>query len=284
VSIGSGEHPAQLRVIGRDAIAPGATGFVRIRVPLALPLLPGDRFVLRESGRAETVGGGEIVEIAPVRPVSKAHPDRSIERIVAERGPILPADLEALTGERRAATFGRWLVAPERVAEIRDSVARAVADAGPLGLDISTLDELHREALRTLDDVVIDGGRARAAAQADPLADHPYLTALRAAPFAPPAAEGVDRGELRELVRRGLVVERDGVWFASDAVDQAARVAARLLAQYPEGITLSQLREELGTSRKYAVPLASELDARGVTRRRGDLRIAGPRLPGDGTD
>ena len=258
VSIGSGEHPAQLRVIGRDAIAPGATGFVRIRVPLALPLLPGDRFVLRESGRAETVGGGEIVEIAPVRPVSKAHPDRSIERIVAERGPILPADLEALTGERRAATFGRWLVAPERVAEIRDSVAQAVADAGPLGLDISTLDELHREALRTLDDVVIDGGRARAAA-AGRSACRPSLPhcASRRAPFAPPAAEGVDRGELRELVRRGLVVERDGVWFASDAVDQAARVAARLLAQYPEGITLSQLREELGTSRKYAVPLAS---------------------------
>ena len=283
-SIGSGEHPAQLRVIGRDAIAPGATGFVRIRVPLALPLLPGDRFVLRESGRSETVGGGEIVEIAPVRPVSKAHPDRSIERIVAERGPILPAELEALTGERRAATFGRWLVAPERIAEISEWVAQAVADAGPLGLDISTLDELHREALRTLDDVVIDGGRARAAAQADPLADHPYLAALRGAPFAPPAADDVDRGELRELVRRGLVVERDGVWFASDAVDQAARVAARLLARYPEGITLSQLREELGTSRKYAVPLASELDARGVTRRRGDLRIAGPRLPDDGND
>ena len=104
---------------------------MRIRVPLALPLLPGDRFVLRESGRAETVGGGGIVEIAPVRPVSKAHPDRSIERIVAERGPILPEDLEALTGERRAATFGRWLVAPERVAEISHSVAQAVADAGP---------------------------------------------------------------------------------------------------------------------------------------------------------
>jgi Elongation factor SelB, winged helix len=27
------------------------------------------------------------------------------------------------------------------------------------------------------------------------------------------------------------------------------------------------------------VPLLAELDARGITRRRGDLRIAGPRLP-----
>ncbi|MEY4230162.1 MAG: selenocysteine-specific elongation factor, partial [Actinomycetota bacterium] len=58
-----------------------------------------------------------------------------------------------------------------------------------------------------------------------------------------------------------------------------ARHAAVLLAEYPDGITLSQLRESMGVSRKYAVPLANELDARGVTRRRDDLRIAGPRLP-----
>ena len=71
---------------------------MRIRIPSALPLLPGDRFVLRESGRAETVGGGEIVELAPVRTVSKARPDRSVDRVIAERGPMLPTDLEALTG------------------------------------------------------------------------------------------------------------------------------------------------------------------------------------------
>ncbi len=280
VSIGSGEHPAQLRVIGGDAIAPGASGWVRIRLPVALPLLPGDRFVLRESGRSETVGGGEVVEIAPVRTVGKARPDRSVDRIVAERGPILPDELEALTGEHRAANFGRWVVAPERIGEVTASVAQAVAGAGPLGLDVATLDELQREALAMLPDVVVDAGRARPAAQADALADHPYLAALAASPFAPPAPDGVDRAELRELVRRGLVVERDGVWFSAGAVDQAGRMVAALLRSSPEGITLSQLREELGTTRKYVVPLAAELDARGVTRRRDDLRIAGPRLPG----
>jgi selenocysteine-specific elongation factor len=91
----------------------------------------------------------------------------------------------------------------------------------------------------------------------------------------------VDRSELRELVRRGLVVERDGLWFAADAIGEAARVAASLLADHPDGITVSQLREALGTTRKYVVPLANELDARGITRRRDDLRVAGPRLPSD---
>ena len=41
---------------------------------------------------------------------------------------------------------------------------------------------------------------------------------------------------------------------------------------------MGQIREALGTSRKYAIPLLRVLDATGRTRRRGDLRIAGPRL------
>jgi selenocysteine-specific elongation factor len=42
---------------------------------------------------------------------------------------------------------------------------------------------------------------------------------------------------------------------------------------------VSEVRDRLGTSRKYVVPLLNRLDAAGVTRRRGDVRIAGPRLP-----
>jgi selenocysteine-specific elongation factor len=34
------------------------------------------------------------------------------------------------------------------------------------------------------------------------------------------------------------------------------------------------VRERLGTSRKYAVPLLEHLDRTGVTRRSGDLRFA----------
>jgi hypothetical protein len=34
----------------------------------------------------------------------------------------------------------------------------------------------------------------------------------------------------------------------------------------------------MGTTRKWAVPLAALLDARGITHRRGDLRVPGPRL------
>ena len=47
-----------------DAIEPGGHGLVRLRLPGPLPLLPGDRFVLREAGRSETIGGGEILDVA----------------------------------------------------------------------------------------------------------------------------------------------------------------------------------------------------------------------------
>ena len=60
----------------RTRSPPGGEGLVRLHLATALPLLPGDRYVLRESGRDETVGGGEILDVAPVRPASRARPDR----------------------------------------------------------------------------------------------------------------------------------------------------------------------------------------------------------------
>jgi selenocysteine-specific elongation factor len=69
------------------------------------------------------------------------------------------------------------------------------------------------------------------------------------------------------------------VVFAPSAVERAAVMVAALLAAKPGGFTVGEARDAFGTSRKHAVPLLSELDARGVTRRRGDLRVAGPRLP-----
>jgi selenocysteine-specific elongation factor len=44
-------------------------------------------------------------------------------------------------------------------------------------------------------------------------------------------------------------------------------------------VTVGQVRDAMATTRKYVLPLLAHLDATGVTRRRGDLRVAGPRLP-----
>lgn len=277
---GSGQHAVSLRVLGGDSIAPGESGLVRLHLPVPLPLLPGDRFVLREVGRSETVGGGEVLDIDPVLRATRARPDRSVERVIAERGVIAVDELRRLTGEERAPDLsGRW--ATDRVARAAAEVRlrTAVEAAGPLGLELSRLGEIDRALLGELAGLVVSGGRARASAE-DPLDQHAFLVALERAPFSPPSPSefGVGRDELRELLRTGRVVESDGCYFAASAVESASERLSRLLAAAPAGLTASEIRQELGTSRKFALPLLSHLDSTGITRRRGDLRIAGPRL------
>ena len=277
--IGSGEFPVKLRVLGSQSLAPGNSGQVRLHLGTELPLLPGDRFVLRESGRDETVGGGEVLDVAPVRPASKAQPDRSVDRVIDERGWVTADDLEAMTGERREPTVGAWVVSPVAFATTQASVRARIAAADELGFDVASLDERERATVATLEGVAVEAGRARPVEAKDPLADHPFLATLLAGGTAPPDPSGIDKTQLRELVRRKLVVERDGLYFHPSAIDNAARAAAELLRANPEGFTMSQFREALANTRKHAVPLATELDARGITRRREEVRIPGPKLP-----
>ena len=277
--VGSGEFAVKVRVLGSESLRPGTAGLVRLHLAHPLPLMSGDRFILRESGRDETVGGGEVLDVAPVRPASKAAPDRTIERVIDERGWVTAEDLQAWTGERREPTLGRWVVSPAAMSAAQQTVRTRVAAAGELGLDLAALDERDRSVLATLEGITVDAGRARPEEAKDPLADHPFLAALVAGGVTPPDPAGVDKGQLRELVRRKLVIERDGIYFHPSALDAAAGVAGALLRADPAGFSMSQFREALGNTRKHAVPLATELDARGITRRRDDLRIAGPKLP-----
>jgi selenocysteine-specific elongation factor len=281
VYVGACELPVRMRILGLEALSPGETGLVRLHLPRRLPLLPGDRFVVRESGRAETIGGGTILDVDPVLPASKAKPDLSVDRVVAERGWVEADRLALLTGQQREPDVGRWVVSATVLEDAQARLRRAVEAAGPLGLDIAGLDEKDRAALSVMKDVAAEGGRIRLVGQSDPFENHRYTAALEAAPFTPPDPEtaGVDRGEVRELVKRGLIVEQDGVFFAASAVEGVQSVLAEMLAQQPDGVTVAEVRERLKTTRKYALPLLAWLDGHGATRRRGDVRIAGPRLP-----
>lgn len=277
--LGSGEHPVRVRVLGPDAIEPGATGAIRMHLPIGLPLVPGDRFILRESGQGVTLGGGEILDVDPMVAAAKAKPDRDVDRVIRERGKVEVAHLRRLTGEQREPDVGRWAVDPDVLEATAAELRASVEGAGELGLEIAPLDEFERAVLDTLDDITIDGARARGADAVDPLADSSLVARLEADPFSPPDLDDADPAEIRELVRRGVLVQESGVVFAASAIDAAARVVAGLLAEKPDGITVAEARDGWGTTRKFAIPLITRLDETGVTRRRGDLRIAGPRLP-----
>ncbi len=64
---------------------------------------------------------------------------------------------------------------------------------------------------------------------------------------------------------------------ADHVVQLKSRVGERLSQE--AGLTLSQIREILGTTRKYAVPLCEYLDRIRFTQRDGDLRIRGDDTP-----
>lgn len=279
VYLGAGEHAVVMRVLGPNALQPGDTGFVRIRLPRQLPLLPGDRFILRESGRSETIGGGEVLDVDPQTKASVAAPDKTADRVIRERGWVDAEELMLLTGEKRTATIDRWVVDPDVLDETEASIRQQLADAGPLGLELAQLSDQHRALAQSLSDTTVDAGRLREADAVDTLVDHDFLSELKAAPFRPPAPTADQRGEVREMVRRGLVIEADGLFFSSNAVDRAIREVGQMLQAKPDGVTVAEIREHLGTSRKFALPLLAHMDTNGITRRREDVRIAGPRMP-----
>lgn len=82
-------------------------------------------------------------------------------------------------------------------------------------------------------------------------------------------AYAVDRGDLIEL-NAELALHRE--------THEALLNTLRKLFEGDQGLTVSQLKDHLGITRKYAIPLCEHLDRRGYTRREGDVRHAGPGL------
>lgn len=110
------------------------------------------------------------------------------------------------------------------------------------------------------------------------------LAELRANLFSPPDRQELERlGNLEPVLKflhsQGDLIQAGGLAFAREAVDEAVTALRRHFDQEPQ-LTLAQFRDYLGTSRKYALPLLEYLDGAGFTRRRGDVRIAGPNLRG----
>lgn len=278
VHVGSDEIPVRVRVLGPESIAPGESGFVRLHLSREVPLLPGDRYVLRESGRGETVGGGEVLDVAPTTRAVEARPDKDPDSLIARRGWIDVDDFRRLTGTERSGTVGRWIVDPDAWEVESKRLELLIDGAGAEGLDPARLDDRLRVVADADERWEVTGGRLRRRGSGDPLSDHPALELLRTGGCSPEPPVGIGTAELRRLSQAGIVFERDDIWFHVDALETARAAARELLVANPTGFTMSHFRDRLGITRKFAVPLATELDARGITRRRDDVRIAGPRL------
>lgn len=279
MSIGTGERSVSVRLIGADSLEPGATGPIRVQLRVALPLVPGDRYVLREAGRREVIGGGTVLDVDPVLPLERARPDLQPERVIAERGWLQVDDLARLTGHRLPATVGNWVAAPAALDETRDGLLARITAAGVVGVDLAELTERDRALVNAgcIPGIDVRFGNVRSAQVIETIEDHPWVEALRAAPFDPPPPFDIDPAQLRLLQRNGTVVTLDGLYFHASALEAAAAVVVALLAEYHDGVTVAQVRDALSSTRKHVLPLLNRLDHRGITARHGDLRVVGPR-------
>ena len=103
------------------------------------------------------------------------------------------------------------------------------------------------------------------------------LKSFDAAPYAPPSVAecvtAVGEDVLQWLVDRGRLVRvGEDVVFSVEAYEAMLQ---RILAHLGEQgkITVAQVRDMFGTSRKYALALMEYLDAKHITRRVGDERV-----------
>jgi selenocysteine-specific elongation factor len=64
---GTSECLARLRLLDREALAPGETAWVQISLATPQALSDRDRFIIRIPSPAETVGGGTIVNVHPAK-------------------------------------------------------------------------------------------------------------------------------------------------------------------------------------------------------------------------
>jgi selenocysteine-specific elongation factor len=254
----------------------------RVRAALAARGLAGgtDAALVREAGVAvgEVVGllagleaAGEVVELA-------VGPRRSL-RVLAETA----ADLEG----RVLRALGRLHAArPRQTAIRRGDVAAELPDLGSDTLIGALLERLARGGK------VVATGRTVALVGNQPKLSHSErkLKAdlgerLRAGGLSPPdfaelsALAGAKAPILRELLAL-LVDEGQAVAVAPDLhldVDAEATMREKVRMRLADGgtLTMAELRDLLGTTRKYAVPFGEYLDRVGVTRREGDVRRRG---------
>ena len=109
------------------------------------------------------------------------------------------------------------------------------------------------------------------------------LQTYRAAEFRPPSVEQVKAGaaknqaavpELIELAaEEGRLVKVSRDFYLHADVESRMRELLATRLSGGKGLTVSEIREVLSTTRKYAVPFCEYLDQIGVTQRQGDVRV-----------
>ena len=310
--VGSAETPVRVKLLNATKIVGAEEGLAQLYLRDALPLGPGDRFVLRDAGRVLTFGGGVVLDPAPdlarrndadhatlLERLRDAHPVDALRALLDTHGELDLDDALLRSGATEVpgavVALGPRLVAPVRLQELQTRLHDALADQhnkhplekvmarealrAELDLQPAVFDAL----LARSDDVKEEGAGVRLNTHQvglDPKqqrARDELVERIESAGFQPPLAAqlNTDPALLKSLTDSGELVRIENFYLTATQANEArARVRSRIEDEGP--VTVAQIRDLLGTSRKYAVPLCEWLDSTGATLRKGDLRLLGP--------
>ena len=67
IFIGAAESPAHLTLLDSERLAPGAEGWVQIRLDQPIAAVAGDHFIIRRASPSQTLGGGRVIDPHPRR-------------------------------------------------------------------------------------------------------------------------------------------------------------------------------------------------------------------------
>ncbi len=128
----SGEVLGKIRPLVEEALEPGQSGLVEIRLSQPVVAIRGDRFIVRRPSPATTLGGGEILD--PLWRRRRGKPLREALRAVTERGSALELWVRE-AGERGAMAAE---LAPRlgcRAAELGEELDRLTSENRLLRVD-----------------------------------------------------------------------------------------------------------------------------------------------------
>jgi selenocysteine-specific elongation factor len=111
-----------------------------------------------------------------------------------------------------------------------------------------------------------------------------FLKSLAAGVFAPPTDDLPEPAVLAYLAERGLVTDTGlGIVYDPAVYKEVERRVVAYLDEHGS-ISLAEMRDLFGTSRKYAQPTLEYMDALKITRRVGESRVLLRRPAQDAND
>jgi selenocysteine-specific elongation factor len=282
--IGSANVPVQVRPLGKRA--------ARLRLAKALPLRISDIGLLRDPGEHRIAAGIEVLDVRPpaLRRRGAAR-ERAVELATGRAAPPVCAranELRAMGFPLDGLTIGEWIVNAQWWESTRERAAQTVKEWAAAhdiaaGMPSETLRrqaelpsvELVPTLLEGTGLEITDGLVRQPGTTLPPRVEkavHTVEQRLAAEPFRAPEADELAElhlgtRELAAAVRAGRLTRiADGVVLGPDVFDRAAEVLQKL----PQPFTVSEAKRALGTTRRVAVPLLEQLDARRITRRNAD--------------